>query len=229
MDRSGDRGGGHPSLWPVISLSSPGLTRGSRAAPPRGKDRWLALGPGVWPGVWAGGFGEPGGDLLFHVLRRSTIGAEGFHGRVRDGIGCLAPRCGHQAGQASMRPRAPQRRSWPKRAPGGFLVHGLDRWIGSGPGLPGGICECGGGSVGSAAARRDGACRCTPAVFPLSSWRWSSVRIGRVRAISTGQLRGLLRFHLRPIDVVVFHGSRRDLVLRRVSRLDAFSGYPVRT
>jgi hypothetical protein len=49
------------------------------------------------------------------------------------------------------------------------------------------------------------------------------------RAISTGQLNGLLRFHLRPIDVVVFHGSRRDLVLRRVSRLDAFSGYPVRT
>ena len=28
-----------------------------------------------------------------------------------------------------------------------------------------------------------------------------------VRAISTGQLRGLPRFHLRPIDVVVFHGS----------------------
>jgi hypothetical protein len=52
---------------------------------------------------------------------------------------------------------------------------------------------------------------------------------GAYRAISTGQLRGLLRFHLRPIDVVVYHGSRRDLVLRRVSRLDAFSGYPVRT
>ena len=49
------------------------------------------------------------------------------------------------------------------------------------------------------------------------------------RAISTGQLRGLPRFHLRPIDVVVFHGSRRDLVLKGVSRLDAFSGYPVRT
>ena len=51
----------------------------------------------------------------------------------------------------------------------------------------------------------------------------------RYRAISTGQLRGLPRFHLRPIDVVVYHGSQRDLVLRRVSRLDAFSGYPVRT
>ena len=28
------------------------------------------------------------------------MGAEGFHGRVRDGIGCLAPRHGHQAGNA---------------------------------------------------------------------------------------------------------------------------------
>jgi hypothetical protein len=43
------------------------------------------------------GPGKPGGDLLFRALRRSTIGAEGFHGRVRDGIGCLAPRCDHQA------------------------------------------------------------------------------------------------------------------------------------
>jgi hypothetical protein len=41
----------------------------------------------------------PGGDLLFRTLRCSTIGAEGFHGRVRDGIGCLAPRYGHQAGK----------------------------------------------------------------------------------------------------------------------------------
>ena len=41
----------------------------------------------------------PGGDLLSHVLRRSTIGAESFHGRVRDGIGCLASRYGHQAGK----------------------------------------------------------------------------------------------------------------------------------
>ena len=40
--------------------------------------------------------GGPGGDLLSHALRRSTIGAEGFHGRVRDGIGWFAPRCGHQ-------------------------------------------------------------------------------------------------------------------------------------
>src|ERR1700751_3982543 len=32
--------------------------------------------------------GRPGSDLLSRVLRHSTIGAEGFHGRVRNGIGC---------------------------------------------------------------------------------------------------------------------------------------------
>ena len=31
-----------------------------------------------------------GGDLLSHVLRRSTIGVSALNGRVRDGIGCLA-------------------------------------------------------------------------------------------------------------------------------------------
>ena len=40
---------------------------------------------------------RPGGDLLSRALRRSTIGAEGFHGRVRNGIGCIAPRYDHQA------------------------------------------------------------------------------------------------------------------------------------
>ena len=33
---------------------------------------------------------NPGNDLLFHALRHSTIGANSFHGRVRDGIGCLS-------------------------------------------------------------------------------------------------------------------------------------------
>jgi hypothetical protein len=51
------------------------------------------------PDPWFLALAGPGGDLLFRALRRSTIGAEGFHGRVRDGIGCLAPRHDHQAGQ----------------------------------------------------------------------------------------------------------------------------------
>ena len=41
--------------------------------------------------------GRLGNDLLSRVLRRSTIGAEGFHCRVRNGIGCWDPRKGHQA------------------------------------------------------------------------------------------------------------------------------------
>ena len=49
------------------------------------------------------------------------------------------------------------------------------------------------------------------------------------RAISTSQLKALLLLHLWPIDVVVFHGPQGDLVLKGASRLDAFSGYPVRT
>ena len=46
---------------------------------------------GFWRVLWGlwdlSLLGRPGGDLLSHALRRSTIGAEGFHGRVRDGIG----------------------------------------------------------------------------------------------------------------------------------------------
>ncbi len=49
------------------------------------------------------------------------------------------------------------------------------------------------------------------------------------RAISNGQLNALPHLHLHPIDVVVYHGPQGYLVLRGASRLDAFSGYPVRT
>ena len=33
---------------------------------------------------------NPGNDLLFHALRQSTISANSFHFRVRDGIECLS-------------------------------------------------------------------------------------------------------------------------------------------
>ncbi len=204
------------------------------------------------PGQRAGrGPGEPGGDLLFRVLRRSTIGAEGFHGRVRDGIGCWAPRCGHQA----------------VPAPAGWLW-GLGRVPAMGRGTPQGAAARGGvgefakageaarsvvrrlmagravigrrrhegqgvAGRGFAAARRRGPGLSPKPVFLQRSGKIGSlfkkIGIERVRAISTGQLHGLPRFHPRPINVVVFHGSRRDLVLRGASRLDAFSGYPVRT
>ena len=43
---------------------------------------------------------RPGDDLLSQVLRHSTIGAEAFDGRVRDGIGSDRFAEGHQAGKA---------------------------------------------------------------------------------------------------------------------------------
>jgi hypothetical protein len=50
------------------------------------------------------------------------------------------------------------------------------------------------------------------------------------RPISTGRLNALLRLHLRPINVVTYHGPYPVdpvgfLISGRVSRLDAFSGY----
>lgn len=52
-------------------------------------------------------------------------------------------------------------------------------------------------------------------------------------AVSTGKLRLLLTLHIRPIDPVVFrepmYRSTGNVILRRVSRLYAFSVYPGRT
>ena len=53
-----------------------------------------------------------------------------------------------------------------------------------------------------------------------------SSSIGRLGPVSCSALPPL---HTRPIDVMVYHGPQGDLVSRWVSRLDAFSGYPVRT
>ena len=54
------------------------------------------------------------------------------------------------------------------------------------------------------------------------------------RPISTGLLRVLPLFQIRPINLVVYQGSYSlkgmgELISRPASRLDAFSGYPIRT
>ena len=61
-------------------------------------------------------------------------------------------------------------------------------------------------------------------------------RVGAAKrlAVSTGRLKRLPAVHVRPIDLVVFQEPSQsktagDLVLRRVSRLYAFSVYPGRT
>jgi hypothetical protein len=47
-------------------------------------------------------FGRPCSDLLSQALRLSTIGAEEFDGRVRDGIGSWAPRNNHKVSEKRM-------------------------------------------------------------------------------------------------------------------------------
>ena len=64
--------------------------------------------------------------------------------------------------------------------------------------------------------------------LPTRSMGMSNANNQADRVISTGKLHTLLRFHTRPINVVVYHDSQGILVLRLVSRLDAFSGYLVR-
>ena len=104
-----------------------------------------------------------GGDLLSHVLRRSTIGATALNGRVRDGIGCFA---------RAMATRPGKKRSALRLSPRVVQVMLRRKTVS----LSGGLSSSGSNQAN--------------------------------RAISTGQLSTLLRLHLRPIDVVVFHGSR---------------------
>src|SRR3546814_20269791 len=49
---------------------------------------------------------RPGSDLLSHALRRSTSGAEGFHGRVREGIGCSSLAMATRSWRPTKRARA---------------------------------------------------------------------------------------------------------------------------
>ena len=147
------------------------------------------------------GFGGPGGDRLSRALRHSTMGAETFDGRVRDGIGsgCLA--WATRPAKAIVAPLALRLEGvcfdrWSKELPspcGSEELASTDGRRGS-PGLCGsGVC--GFGSFGS--------CRAGP--FEGMAIDNEGDQAGR--AISTGQLHGSPRFHTRPIDVVVFHGS----------------------
>ena len=150
-------------------------------------------------------FARSGGDLLSHVLRRSTISATALNGRVRNGIGCFAR-------AMATRPRKEH------------LLSGLSR---------GALFEASKG-ISRPLPYSAGAVFQVVVQFPVSCMAFgSSLAVSgsdqAYRTISIGQLNALLRLHLRPIDVVVYHGPRGYLVLRGASRLDAFSGYPVRS
>ena len=108
-------------------------------------------------------FCRPGSDLLSRVLRHSTIGAEAFNDRVRDGIGF-----GHLA--IATRPAKHNMKRSHKRP---VLNPNSHRRF----------------------------CKQT-------GWALINENDQADRAISTGKLHALLRFHIQPIDVVLFHGSQ---------------------
>jgi hypothetical protein len=127
--------------------------------------------------VWGGWVGGPGGDLLSRGLSRSTMGAGGFHGRVRDGIGCGLPA---KATRSSSPSRMGER---------GF-----------------GVCaepSTDGGSGDDFYAWGVGSRRLSFGQLTTANRRLVA---RAVRAIRTGQLSALPRVHLRPIDVMVYHG-----------------------
>ena len=153
-----------------------------------------------------------GGDLLSHVLRRSTIGAAALNGRVRDGIGCFARAMTTKPGKTS--PSLSAKRN----ATGGESGSGNRNCVPH-------LTKSGCGYRLIPELSKPKRCAFVSGGRPLPSTGSNQA----YRAISTGQLNALLRLHLRPIDVVVYHGPQGYLVSRGASRLDAFSGYPVRS
>ena len=140
-----------------------------RAAPPRGnqvpRGNRLAADRSAANRKEGVLLGRLGSVRLSHVLGRSTIGAEGFHGRVRNGIGCFAPRYNHQVVQARIRQGTKPFVSVRTRGRHGQALAG---------------------SAMHVAGRKE---------FQAD------------RAIRIGKLNALPRFHIRPINVVVYHDS----------------------
>ena len=167
-------------------------------------------------------FGRPGGDRLSRVLRQSTIGAKVFDGRVRDGIGsCHLAKATRPAKRTTgLDDRMPVIRTGLRRT--------ADR------AEPARVCEA---EVFRIRVRAIGG------RDPGAEWRsdpitdcWSLVPGHRLmRAIKPNE-------RLVPVSCTHCCAStsglstwwsttalQGELVSRWVSRLDAFSGYPVRT
>src|SRR3954449_4538315 len=77
-------------------------------------------------------------------------------------------------------------------------------------------------------------CSCEAWVPLAACTRGGTKNPSSPRPISTGLLHVSPRFQIRPINLVVYQGTYSlkgmgELISRPASRLDAFSGYPVRT
>ena len=139
--------------------------------------------------------GRPGNDLLSRVLRHSTIGAEEFNGRVRDGIGFFSSSL-----KSPDRRRTNSRQGRLKPPPGTSQLQGQN-FILPPATLPDRKVRK--PERASALVRR---------VFLITIMITDSDHESNQanRAISTSQLNASPRLHTWPINVVVFHGSDRE-------------------
>ena len=149
--------------------------------------------------------GRSGGDRLSRVLRHSTMGAGVFNGRVRDGIGFWARRSGHQTGASQV--------FWHGTAQGAATASAV---FGKHAASAAGLFMTASSGRASLAAAEPVRTRITRAIKPIG--RLVPVGSTRHRACTPGLSTWSSSTALKG-----------GLVLRGVSRLDAFSGYPVRT
>jgi hypothetical protein len=131
-----------------------------------------------------------GGDLLSHALRRSTIGATVLNGRVRDGIGCFTCAITTKPGKNLPVPKLSAHLHETVFSYACLRLNMLQKpfhrfWI-----EPHNNTKC------------VGVLQMTCASLAVTGSNQA------YRAISTGQLNALLHLHLRPIDVVVYHGPQ---------------------
>ena len=158
--------------------------------------------------------GRPGGDLLSRVLGRSTIGAEGFHGRVRDGIGCWAPRRNHQVVETEFGGQRSEDGEQEKKALS-FLCP-----------LSSDLCPLGNMSTVVSQVEAlvyDASSESLLAACEAGYWIKPNERLVPVSFTHCcASTAGLSTWWSST-------ALRGELVLRGVSRLDAFSGYPDRT
>lgn len=147
-------------------------------------------------------FNRPGSDLLSRVLRRSTIGAGAFHGRVRNGNGCGRPAMTTRSTKGNVM------RSW-QALPVFFLntssLPGLRGTSHTGQ-RPSPIVWRAVRSVATKPRqredRRDGSSTVSMSIVNEND------QVDR--AISKAKLHALLHVHTPPINVVVFHGPDRE-------------------
>ena len=121
--------------------------------------------------------GRPGSDLLSQVLRLSTIGAEEFNGRVRDGIGFRLP--------ANTTRSAKNGNTSSPRVASAIADTRAVKWL-----KQAGLRVV---LIAARTLRRD------------ERIEDKSDQVDR--AIRTGKLNTSRCLHIRPINVVVYHGS----------------------